>query len=234
MSSWILDVLLIALVLGTILFHWRRGFVKAILGFGRTLISAILAWFFGPKMAAVIADRFIGNKVTQKIYDLLTSMFDNATETIDLSLLFEQAPEKFVNIVERFGGNMADLETKYGDMTAATRDNLYDLSQSIAAPITSLISNLLGYVLVFVAAFLLFFVLSAILTKIFELPVLKQLNHILGLLLGILFAVLNAILFCLIGGYLLKLIGPATGKFVAEELIAETHLFRLIAEIKLF
>ncbi len=232
--SWILDILLVALIAGTILFYWRRGFIKAILSFGRILISAVTAWFFGPKLGAVIADKVIGNKITQKVYDLLSSMFDGAAETINLQQLFEQAPETLVKTVERFGGSMADLEAKYGDMTAATHETLFDLAQNIAAPITTLISNLIGCVLVFVVAFILLLVLSGLLTKICELPVLKQINHLLGLLLGILIALLYAALFCILGSYLLNLIGAVTGKFNAEELIAGTYIFRWIANIKLF
>ena len=234
MMSWILDVLLIALVAGTILFYWRRGFVKAVLGFGRALISVVIAWLCGPKLGAVIADKVIGNKIAQKVYDLLCSMFDSAVETVNLQQLFDHAPESFVKIVERLGGSMAELEAQYGDMTAATHETLFELAQSIAAPITMLISNLVGYVLVFIIAFVLLLVFSGLLEKIFKLPLLKQLNHLLGFLLGIVIAMLYAVLFCFLGAYLLNLIGAATGKFIAEELIAGTSVFRLIANIKLF
>ena len=123
---------------------------------------------------------------------------------------------------------------KYGSMTEATHETLFDLAQSIATPITKLLSNVAGFLIVFVLAFLLFFLFTGILAKIFELPILKQVNHLLGFLLGVLLAMLYAVLFCVIGSYLLRLIGSASGKFVAEELIASTRLFRLIANIKLF
>ena len=230
--SWILDILLVAIVLGTICFYWRRGFVKALFSFGRTLISLVLAWVFGPKLGAALVERLIGNKITQKIYHMLSSFFDSAAETINLSQLFEQAPESFVKTVERFGGDMAKLEAKYGSMTEATHETLMELSQSIAAPIMALIGNLLGFVIVFILAFLFFLLFSGILAKIFELPVLKQINHLLGLLLGILIAALYAVLFCFIMSHLLRFVGSSSGKFVAEELISSTHLFRLIANIK--
>ncbi|MBQ7321201.1 MAG: CvpA family protein [Clostridia bacterium] len=232
--SWILDVLLIAIVLGTLVYYTHRGFVKAVLGFGRTLLSFLLAMLLGPKLGGVIATKLIGNKIADRVYNLLVSFFDKQTESFDLSELFDKMPEAFVSLVERFGGNMAELEAKYGDLTAATRENLTDLSQTIAAPITTVISNLFGYLIVFLVAFVLLILFTGVLSKIFELPVLKQINHLLGFVLGLLFAVLNAFIFCFIGAYLLKFIGAASGKFVAEELIEGTRLFQLIANIKLF
>ena len=231
--NWILDILLLAIVVGTIWFYWKRGFIKALLSFGRTLLSAVLAWLLHSKVGSLIAERVIGDKITQKVYHMLSSLFDSAMETFDLSQLFDQAPENFVKIIERFGGDIAALEAKYGNMTEATRETLLDLSQSIAAPITTLISNLLGFVIVFVVAFLFLLIFSGILAKIFELPVLKQINQLLGLLLGILLAALYAVLFCFITSYLLRFIGSAGGKFVAEELISSTHLFRLVANLNL-
>lgn len=225
-------MLLIALIAGTILYYWRRGFVKAILGFGRTLLSALAAWFLGPKLGTVIAEKIIGNKITQKVYNMLVSLFDSTAETFNFSQMFEQ--EGFASTVERFGGDMAALEAKYGDMTNATRENLIDLSQSIAAPITTLIANLFGCLLVFLIVYILFIVFSGVLSKICELPVLKQINHLLGLVLGVLFAALNAVIFCVLGAYLLKFIGATSGKFVASTLIEGTKLFRLIANLKLF
>lgn len=232
--NWILDILLIGIVIGTICFYWRRGFVKAVLSFGRTLISALIAWIFGPKLGHVIAERIIGNKIAQKVYDAMASLFDSAAESFNLSQLFERAPEKFIKIVERFGGSIEELEAKYGSMTEATHETLFELAENIAAPITKLLSNVAGFLIVFLVAFVLFFLFTGILAKIFELPILKQVNHLLGFLLGVLLAVLYAVLFCVIGSYLLRLIGSVSGKFVAEELIASTRLFRLISNIKLF
>ncbi len=232
--SWILDLSVILVVVGTILYYWRRGFVKAILGFGRTLIAFVVAWAFGPKLGALIADKVIGNSISQKVYDLLVKLFDGAAETFNLAALFEQAPENFVQLVERFGGDFSELEAKYGNMTAASRDNLVELSQSIASPITAVISNLTGYILVFLVALILFTVFSGLISKVFELPLLKQINHLLGFLLGLLFAVLNAVIFCFLGAYLIKLIGAISGAFVAEELIAGTHIFATISNFNLF
>ena len=232
--SWILDIFVIAVFLGTVIYYSKKGFVKAVLGFGRTLISVILSWLLGPKLAAVIAEKIIGNTISQKVYQLLTSFFDSSTETFNLALLFEQAPEGFVKTVERLGGNMAELEERYGNLTEATRENLVELSQNIAAPITTVISNLFGYLLVFLVAFVFFVIFSSLISKIFELPLLRQINGILGFLLGIAFGALNAVIFSFLGVCLLHLIAAMTAGFVAEELIEGSKLFQIIISFKFF
>lgn len=230
--SWILDILLIGIVLGTIFFYWHRGFVRSILTFGRILISSLAATLLGPKVGGVLADMFLGNVITQKVHSMLTSLLGSTAESVNLDPLLQQ--ESFVSMVERFGGSMAEIEAKYGNMASATQDTLMDLAQTIAAPITTMISNLLGYLIVFAIVYILFFVFTGILSKIFELPVLKQINKLLGLLLGILIAALYALIFCILGSYLLRFIGAVSGKFIADQLIEGTKLFRLIANLKLF
>ena len=232
--SWILDVLVIAVFLGTIISYTRQGFVKAVLGFGKTLISAIVAAFFGPKVSAFIAEKLIGTRIAQRVYGILLSLYSGSTDAFDLTLLFEQLPEGFVRMVERFGGSISELEAQYGNMTAATQENLMSFSQSIAQPITRIISDLFGYLLVFLAAYVCFALFANLISKVFEIPMLKQINHILGFILGLVFGALNTLIFCFFGKFLIPFIAAITSAFVAEDLIAGSMLFRAIVEFKLF
>ena len=113
---------------------------------------------------------------------MLTSLLGSTTESVNLDQLLQQ--ESFVSMVERFGGNMAEIEAKYGNMASATGATLMELAQTIAAPITTLIANLLGYLIVFSIVYILFFVFTGILSKIFELPILKQITKLLALCSG--------------------------------------------------
>jgi uncharacterized membrane protein required for colicin V production len=88
--------------------------------------------------------------------------------------------------------------------------------------------------LVFLASYLLFALLAVLLTKIFELPLLKQINRFLGFLLGLAFGVLNTFIFCFFSTYLLPFIAAITATFVAEDLIAGTVLFQAISQFKFF
>lgn len=232
--SWLLDVLVIVLFFGTIICYTKKGFVKTVLGFGRTLIAALLSWMLGPKLGIIIAEKIIGNKITQKVYNIIISAYDHTAETFDLSSLFDQSSEGFDRLVERLGGNMSALEEKYGDMTTATREHLVELSHQVAQPITTVISNLLGYLLVFLAVFLFFVLFSGVISKIFELPVLKQINRFFGFLLGLAFGALNSVIFCVFGSFLLPFIAALTAAFVADDLIASTVIFKIIAQLKLF
>ena len=232
--SWILDVLIIVIFLGTVIKYTCQGFVKSFLDFGRTLIAAFLAWLFGPKLAVVIAEKVIGNRIKQKTYNILASSFEGASDKFNLAQLFEQAPDGFIRLVERLGGNISELEAKYGHMTEASREDLVELSHSIAQPITNIISTLFGYLIIFLVASLCFAILSKLITKIFELPVLKQFNRLLGFILGLIFGAMNTLIFCFFATYLLPFIAAITAAFVAEDLIAGTTIFQVIAQIKLF
>ena len=93
----VLDLILFALIAGTVIYYWKRGFVKSVLGFGRTLLSFIIAWLLGPKLGHVISQKIIGNKITQKVYNMLSSLYETAEDTFDLSKLFENTPRLFLS-----------------------------------------------------------------------------------------------------------------------------------------
>ena len=82
--------------------------------------------------------------------------------------------------------------------------------------------------------YLLFIIFAGIISKIFELPLLRQINQFLGFLLGIAFGVLNTVIFCFLGAHVLHLLAAFTARFVAEDLIAGSKLFQAIASFHIF
>ena len=231
---WVLDLLLVIFFVATIISYTRKGFVKSIMESGRGTLSLLLAWSFGPKLGAIISEKFLGDKIANRIYNSLASFFDSTAETFDLSQLFAQAPENFVKTVNRFGTDLTALEAQYGNMTAASKDNLLDLSQSIADPVNTLVGNLCGYIIVFIVAYLLLILLTGIISKIFELPVLKQINRFLGFILGLVFGVINVLMICYFGTYLLQLLTTFNDTWDTAAWVEGTKLFKIIAQFKIF
>lgn len=232
--SWILDVVLLALIAGTIIFYSHRGFIKTVLGFGRTVLGVILAWFLGPKLGMAIVNRFWAEKITEKVYNVLCSLFDAGAESFDLSALFDRLPEAFLQLIRLFGADLEALEAQFGAMTAATRENLTDFAQSIAQPIMNLLGNFIGFALVFFGTCLAVAILSGILSKIFELPVLKQINGFLGFALGVACAVLNALVFCTLSYYVIQYIGTVTESFDGVAFMEGAKIYSIVSKYKFF
>lgn len=232
--SWILDVVLIALVLGTIVFYTKRGFIRSVLGFGKKIVSLALAWFVGPKLGVPLVNRFLGNAITGKIYNMLCSAFDAGTESLNVGDIIDGLPDAFVALMRLFGTDVEALKSQYGEMTQATRENLVAVSENISAPILTFLGNVIGFLLVFLVAYLTITLLSGILGKIFELPILKQINGLLGFLLGIICSVLFALIFCTLSYYIIKCAGTLSGKFDGVEWMKGARIFSFVLKYKFF
>ena len=119
-------------------------------------------------------------------------------------------------------------------MTEAGGEQLYDMAQSFAAPITKVISDLLGYALVFFIALLCLNILAALLGKVADLPVIRSCDRLLGLALGIACAVLYASVYAVLIFAIFSLVEGANHAFAFHEAMEQTRLFQFIYEYNVF
>ena len=125
-------------------------------------------------------------------------MYDAGTSVFDLSKLTEKIPPSLLALAEKCGLDVGTLASQYAGDTAATSERLREVAAAIAAPISAFISKVVGYVLVFAAAYLVLMIAAFIIVKIAELPVIRSVNKLLGLIFGIVCAVIYTFLFVFI------------------------------------
>lgn len=227
--NFLLDGLLLAIVITTIVIYYNRGFVKAVLGFGKTLLSFICAAIFGPVLGGVLASRFFDGKLTETVYNTLYNLCAEGG-ALDISRLAESLPESLRMLATQCGADVDSIIAS-GAGSADVEARLAEIAQGIALPISAVISKLVGYVLVFIAAYLILLLVSFILEGVAELPVIRVFNHLLGLLLGFVCAIIFAFIFIFVARAVLYYVIAAGDPNQAADIVESTVLFKYFCRV---
>lgn len=224
-------ILLFFIVLFTV-----RGFLKSLISFGKTFISFIIAALFGPLASTFLADNVFGKSITGFVYNKLSSFYGSATDAMDMTALFEKLDGDLAWI-KGFGVDISALEAKYGTLTGATADDLYELSKAIASPAVNAISSVVAYIGLFTVSFLLCivltFVLSGISDIIEKIPVVGKLNHFLGFLFGAATGALVVVIAVFVTDGALQFISAMKDSFDYGSLLEQAKLFKFIRDLDL-
>jgi hypothetical protein len=89
----------------------------------------------------------------------------------------------------------------------------------------------LGYVLVFAAAYLVLLIAGFIIEKVAELPVIRSVNKLLGLLLGLVCAVVYTFLFVLVTNAVIYFVVASGDQSATLDVINKTFIFKFIAAL---
>lgn len=215
---WILDAIVIA-VLGICLsLGWRRGLVKSVTGLVSILLAVVLASTLAQPVGEKIDEAVIRPWAVEQVVGLQGDGVTAETpiEQLDLVAVNEQIAEVFhVDILgtteiagQTVGEYVEQIVTQSG--------------------VTMSISKALATVLLFIGVALIVWIISLILTPILKLPVLRQCNEWLGLLVGL----VNALLILLVVATAVRLFGSSIpGVDLGAQEIEQTFLFKYIDQI---
>ena len=226
-----LDVSLFALIVATILVCWIKGFIKTVLGVGKTLICILATYLLGAPASALVAERWIDGRVTQYVYDRLLALFETGVQTFDISVITANIPSWIQTFLEKLGVNINSITE---GLTTVDTEGLQNLSQTLADPITNLISDIIGYAGVYLITLILLSILTWILVKIAELPVIKKVDKTLGCILGVCSAFVYASVYTLLLFAIFSLIEGYNPEFAFHAAYDKSWLFRLFYDINVF
>ncbi len=213
----ILDLLVLGVVVGSAILAYKKGFVKTLFSLVGGIAAVVLAVSFSEPVAAWLDSAFIGPAVKSSVLTAvngspLTEDYNEALESIDVSLKLREMPEGLRSFLESINIDVEETIFKAEQNKASSVDAREQLISDIVAPISATISKVIALIGLIIIFFLLLFVASLLLNAIFKLlPFGKTLNHVGGVLFGVargilLVMVLGAILYGLgKGNYLLSL-----------------------------
>ncbi len=217
--SYILDIALLLIIVLTIYVYYKRGFVRAVLGFGKTLLSYICAAAFGRLVGEYLAEKFFDKNITDIVYNTLEkNTFDNSLDN--------GISPTFLKMAEKCG---VDVESIIAN--AEGREWIPDLADTIGGAISGVVSVLAGYILVFVVAYLVFLLGTFILETLVELPVLRTLNRLLGTCVGCLCSIVFAFLFVWCIKVIIYYVAASGERSSVLEMIDKTYLFKFFSEV---
>ncbi len=224
----LLDGLLLAIVIFTVIIYYHRGFVKIVLGFGKSFLSFVCAALFGKALGELLATHFFDSRLTDTVYNTLHGLCSEGG-VLDPSRLGSM-PQSLRTLATQCGADVDAIIASSAE-GATVEAYLADIAQQIALPISAVISRLVGYVLVFIVAYLLLLLLAFVIEGVAELPVLRTVNHLLGLIVGLVCAVIFAFVFVLVARAVLYYIIASGDPRQAADIVDSTILFKYLCRV---
>ena len=192
--NFLFDVIIIAIIVFTVYRGVSKGFVKAFMNLISLVVAFFAAYYFTPTLATVYNEHIFSEAFCTKVSEVITSVVQKTGDAFNLEKLFNDMPESFSGLLERFGANIGELKSTYAssDATAQTLDSL---AETIAEPISVSASNALAFLSIFVGALIALAILTWIIDLVFKLPILKTANKFFGFVLGCVCALVYAYIF---------------------------------------
>ena len=215
-------ILVIAMITG-----WRRGVARSVIRLVGAVASLILSSLLASSLAPYVFDALVRPSLTGKIEQALAT---GPTQDIAQKLqeLFHALPQFVSSSLNQYGITSGQMEQILAGGTQDTAKTLVDtISPIVIDPIRVVLMILL---------FLIFMVVVGILARavgrVFRLPVLRQADSLIGLVVGLFSGVVVLLVICLVVRAVVPMV-PADSWFhnvFSQESIQSSALFRMIYE----
>lgn len=182
--SLAIDIILVVIFAAFVVTAVKKGFVLSLLEFAAVILAFVLAYNFSPKVANAAYDGFVKEATIKTIETHIEENISLKETSTQTQLLLDSIPEYMVSVADFMGVSVNDIKQNVANSSFTSENIATELVEKIAQPIiigalTALSFVVLAIVLLFVLKFL-----AKIVAKIFRLPLIKNVNQILGGVLG--------------------------------------------------
>ncbi len=188
--AYLIDILVFLLFVVFVLIGRKRGFIKTVAGLVAFAVALMLASLLSGPVSSFVYDTMVEPQVIDAVNEKVGSE-SPAVEKIDAALT--EMPEFVVRILQNGGvQNGADVLNK---LTGAESDVSVGerISEQVVAPIVAPLLKMLCTLILFIIVYIVAIILLKALNLLAKLPILKQLNTVLGAFAGAVSGVLWAL-----------------------------------------
>lgn len=193
------DLIALAIVVICAAVAYFRGFVKTFFGFISVIVALVLAFFFYKPLGVYIKD---STDIDDWVYESIVSLNKEKTKEElpeDHIILSTESGEntsgeekvkdetKDATISEKLMGMVDSLPTSINDSLNASlnlNEKKEQLVMNIATKVSDIVVNILAWVSLFVGIRIILLILMLIFDSLMQLPGLKEVNNVFGLILG--------------------------------------------------
>ena len=214
-----IDLLLIAVFVIAILLAARKGLVRGIIGLIGNVVAVVVAFMFSGSLGSYINSNFLYQPMRQWVINMLSPTSGGTTASIsDLYFveLFSDMPQFFSEILKHLGLNSSQLAESYSSMKVnGVEEAKSAVIDMMVSPMADICGRVIAFVVIFILALIAINIIVWLLDFVVELPILRQINKIGGIVLG----AINGILFVFIlAGVINISIGYIMNDRTAEEI----------------
>ena len=213
---YLADAIIVVIFLLFIILGVKRGFVRSVLDLVGTLAAMLVSMWFSGIAAQWFFSTFLQESLTRQIAEALQSApAADAAEAV-LSVV----PEILRGGLEAFGITSDAIN----QAVAGTSGQAAEAVVAVLSPmVVSVLRGLFALVL-FVFLLVVFRILSGVVCRIFRLPVLRQLDKGLGILLGVAQAALITVLLCFCAQALISVSSPWLVEIIQASQVYQFYL----------
>ena len=219
-----LDIFIVLIIALFVIFGVKRGVARTLLNLLALVLSGVFAYFVSKFLSVWVYENFFEASIRESVVNSVTDAVGSTTSIT--STVFDGLPDFVSGLLSTFGLNSESLFTN----TVITSNNtIKAISETIMNTVSSAVISLL-FMLMIVLLFVIFYILlkkfavNKIL-KIFKIPVLKQLNGILGGAVGLCEGIVLCTLFILLCAIYVPL---NSNFFINQTLINQSYFFSQI------
>ncbi len=183
--SLLLDFILVLIFVLCVYTGVKRGFIRSVMSIAVVVLSILGAVKLTPSFSAYLNKNYIESGITEKVEKSIESIIAGV-DSINLAKLFQEKPQAFTDILEKFDINFDELNEYYETQAKESGEAEKEVSSYIAKPISETVSNAIAFALLFIFLSILLTVVVLVIDLIVKIPILKGINKSLGMILGIL------------------------------------------------
>lgn len=214
--TFILDLVVLAIIVLFIIISVKKGFVKTLVEF----VGLLLAVYFSITLSGPLANFVYEKAVEPSVSAAITTAIENAEASAESTV-----KESVYNSLPSFVSNkidLSDFEIGVGD--AAANEICANVVKPLAISFFKAIFTLLLFIILNIAVKF----LAKIINKIFSFKLLGTLNRVLGGVLGLVKGIIFAVIFVIVTEIIISLTG---GFFIFTQAAVDSSvIFSLVAK----
>ena len=228
--AYILDGAAILIFLLAIFLGFRRGFMKSVIHLAGCVVAVVAAALLSTPLAGGAYDLFLANTVEETISSKIVETDEQSVREA-LSGSLEQLPGPVANALESAGlGSPEQITEKLQSSLGGSADALSEtISTAVVRPVAVSLLRMLLFAVLFIVVMILAAIAAAAIDRVCRLPVLRQVNGVLGGVMG----ALQGALLVFVGVTVLTLVSLVSKNdgAISRQTIEDTHIVRAIETI---
>ena len=180
----ITDIIIVAVIVLFTVIGVKRGLAKTILNLAGLVLTAISAYYISSFLSQLIYDAFLKQTVitnTQQIIE--QNGIDYA-----LSNCLEAVPQWISGILSFISGIFGISLNEFQNQLSVPSEISLSASQAVESAVAPVVTSVLAFILIIVLFIVILFIvkkLVKLISKVFNIPVIKQINQLLGGIFGL-------------------------------------------------
>lgn len=195
--SIILDLIVLAIIVITVLISAKRGFVRTLIELLGFIAAVFISFTISTPLANTTYDKIIEPSVLSSVSSVADTAAGNSISTVDT--FWNEMPEWIKSGIEKAGISKDSLN---GSITANIGNDIQSAaesaSQSVIKPAVTTTLSLIYQTIILIVLLAVVKPLSKLVNKLFSFSVIGTANRVLGGVVGVPKGIIYAVAFCLV------------------------------------